>query len=88
MGAHVALPPDGQSHFVHLFSESAGRAIVSVRKGQEQAFAALADEHGVPKTALGIVTAMGTPLVFDETFEVGLDDLRRAHTATLPAVFG
>ncbi|MBX6751419.1 MAG: phosphoribosylformylglycinamidine synthase subunit PurL [Micromonosporaceae bacterium] len=88
MGAHVALPPDGQSPFVHLFSESTARAIVSVRRGQEQAFAALADERGVPKTALGIVTAMGSPLVFDELFEVSLDELRQAHTATLPAVFG
>jgi phosphoribosylformylglycinamidine synthase subunit PurL len=87
MGAHVALPPDGQSAFVHLFSESTARAIVSVRKGHEQAFAALADERGVPRTALGIVTAIGTPLVFDELFEVDLDELRRAHTATLPTLF-
>ena len=43
MGAHVALPSDGQSPFVHLFSESSARVLVSVRKGQEQAFAALAD---------------------------------------------
>jgi phosphoribosylformylglycinamidine synthase len=88
MGAHVALPPDGQSPFVHLFSESTARAIVSVRQGQEQAFAALADERGVPRTALGIVTGAGTPLVFDELFEVSLDELRRAHTSTLPAIFG
>ncbi|HEY7223079.1 MAG TPA: phosphoribosylformylglycinamidine synthase subunit PurL [Micromonosporaceae bacterium] len=86
MGAHVALPPDGQSPFVHLFSESSARALVSVRKGQEQAFASLADRHGVPKNALGIVA--GTSLVFDELFEVDLDELRRAHTATLPALFG
>jgi phosphoribosylformylglycinamidine synthase len=88
MGAHVALPPDGQSPFVHLFSESTARAIVSVRQGQEQAFAALADKHGVPKTALGIVTAKDSPLVFDELFEVSLDELRQAHTSTLPAIFG
>jgi len=87
MGVHVALPPDGQTPFVHLFSESAGRAIVSVRRGQEQEFAPLADQRGVPKNALGIVSAMGSPLVFDELFEVDLDELRRSSTATLPALF-
>jgi phosphoribosylformylglycinamidine synthase len=86
VGAHVALPPDGQSPFVHLFSESAGRVIVSVRKGQEEAFAALADHQGVPKTALGIVE--GQSLHLDGLFEVGLEELRRAHSATLPALFG
>jgi phosphoribosylformylglycinamidine synthase len=88
MGAHVAVPPDGQSPFVHLFAESTARAVVTIRRGQEQAFAALADQRGVPKTALGIVTGPGTPLVFDELFEVGLDELRRHHTGTLPAIFG
>jgi phosphoribosylformylglycinamidine synthase len=88
MGVHVALPPDGQSPFAHLFSESAARALVSVRRGQEQAFAALADQRDVPKTALGIVTGSGTPVVLDELFELNLDELRRAHTGTLPALFG
>ncbi len=86
MGVHVALPPDGQTPFVHLFSESTARVVVSVRKGQEQAFATLADEREVPKMALGVVTPTGTPIVFDELFEVGLDELRRAHMATLPGL--
>jgi phosphoribosylformylglycinamidine synthase len=64
MGAHIGLPPDQQSPFVHLFSESTARVLVSVRKGQEQAFVALAAQRGVPYTALGIVA--GTSLVFDE----------------------
>jgi phosphoribosylformylglycinamidine synthase len=86
LGAHIGLPPDGQSPFVHLFSESTARVLVSVRKGQEQAFVALAGQRGVPYTALGIVA--GAALVVDELFEVGLDELRRAHTATMPALFG
>jgi phosphoribosylformylglycinamidine synthase len=86
LGAHVALPPDGQSPFVHLFSESTARVLVSVRKGQEAAFVALAGQRSVPYAALGIVA--GTALVFDELFEVGLDDLRKAHTGTMPALFG
>ncbi len=86
MGAHIGLPPDGQSPFVHLFSESTARVLVSVRKGQEQAFVALAGQRGVPYTAIGIVA--GTALVFDDLFEVGLDELRTAFTRTMPALFG
>ncbi len=86
LGAHVALPPDGQSAFVHLFSESTARVLVSVRKGQEAAFAAMAGQRNVPYNALGIV--VGSSLVFDELFEVGLDELRKAYTATMPALFG
>ena len=71
---------------MHLFSESSARVIVSIRKGQEQAFAALADRHGVAKAALGIVE--GTVLDVEGLFQIGLDELRRAHTGTLPALFG
>jgi hypothetical protein len=39
----------------------------------------------VTKTALGIV--QGTSLVVDELFEIQLDELRAAHTSTLPALF-
>jgi phosphoribosylformylglycinamidine synthase len=85
-GAHVALPPDGQSAFVHLFSESTGRVLVSLRKGQEAAFTALAAQRKVPYTALGVVA--GPALVIDGLFDVSLDELRKAFTATLPALFG
>ena len=71
---------------MHLFSESTARVLVSVRKGQEAAFAAMAGQRDVPYTALGIVA--GTSLVFDELFEVSLDELRKAHTSTMPALFG
>jgi phosphoribosylformylglycinamidine synthase len=87
LGAHVELPPDGQSPFVHLFSESAARAVVSIRKGQEQAFAALAEQRGVPRVALGVVEGTSS-LNVDGVFEISLDELRRAYSATLPALFG
>ena len=69
-----------------LFSESAGRAIVSVAPGREDEFAALWAAHGVPATVLG-VTGEDT-LAVDATFEIPLDELRRVWTATLPALFG
>ena len=69
-----------------LFSESAGRAIVSVALGREDEFAALCAAHGVPATALGVTG--GDTLAVDATFEVPLTELERAWTATLPALFG
>jgi phosphoribosylformylglycinamidine synthase len=81
LGAHVALPPDGQSAFVHLFSESTARVLVSVRKGQEAAFAALAAQRDVPYNALGIVagTSWSRRTVRDQP-----DELLKAHTQRCP----
>jgi phosphoribosylformylglycinamidine synthase subunit PurL len=69
-----------------LFSESAGRAVVSVAAGHEAEFAALCAAHGVPATVLGVTG--GDALAVDDTFEIPLDELRRVWTATLPALFG
>ena len=71
-----------------LFSESAGRVLVAVRRGQEEAFAALAAERGVPCPPLGAVRAPNSVLAVEGVFEIPLDELREAHTATLPALFG
>jgi phosphoribosylformylglycinamidine synthase subunit PurL len=69
-----------------LFSESAGRAIVSVGPGREDEFAALCAAHGVPATVLG--DTGGDALVVDGAFEVPVAELERVWTATLPALFG
>ncbi len=69
-----------------LFSESAGRAIVSVVPGREDEFAALCAAHGVPATALG--DTGGDALAVDGTFAVPLDEVLRVWQATLPALFG
>jgi phosphoribosylformylglycinamidine synthase len=86
-GAQITLP-EGESPFVQLFSESTGRALVSVRRGQEVAFTALAAERGVPCTVLGTVRVAESPLTVDGLFEIPLDELREAWTATLPAALG
>jgi phosphoribosylformylglycinamidine synthase len=82
-GCHLHLDGDP---FVALFSESAARAVVSVRPGREDEFAALAAEHGVPAQVLGI--AGGDALVIEGAFEVPLSELERVWTRTLPALFG
>jgi len=82
-GCAVALRGDA---FTDLFSESAARALVSVVPGREREFAALAEEHGVPATVLGVTT--GDALTVEGVFEVPLTALEQAWTGTLPAIFG
>jgi phosphoribosylformylglycinamidine synthase len=82
-GCAVALHGDA---FTALFSESAARALVSVVPGREREFAALAEEHGVPATVLGVTA--GNALTVEGAFEVPLTELERVWTATLPAIFG
>jgi phosphoribosylformylglycinamidine synthase len=88
VGATVTLPA-GADPFVELFAESAGRAVVVVAEdgteGAEQ-FRAACAEAGVPVRRLGPVG--GSALTFAGLFDVPLDELRAASTATLPALFG
>jgi phosphoribosylformylglycinamidine synthase II len=80
LGATVDL---GADPFVTLFSESAGRVLVSTSDpaAVESACAAV----GLTCSRLG--TVGGTSLVAG-AFEIGLAELRAAHTGTLPALFG
>ncbi len=82
-GCTVALQGDS---FTALFSESAGRALVSVVPGREKEFAALSVEHGVPAMVLGI-TGSDT-LTVAGAFQVPLTELESTWTAALPAIFG
>jgi len=91
VGVRVSLAPvtgrDGVSPFAALFAESAGRVLVAVTPADEDRLSALAAEHGVPAVRLGVTTTEPV-LVVDGEFEIGLDELRAAHEATLPAAFG
>ena len=83
VGARVRLP-DGVDPFVGLFSESAGRALVSVPGETEQAFLAAATEHGVACVRLGGTDA-APGLQVEGLFDLPLEELRAAWSATLPA---
>jgi len=82
-GCRIGLSGDA---FTELFSESAARAVISVRPGREEEFAALCAANEVPATVLGVTG--GDALVIDGSFEVPLDELARVWTRTLPALFG
>ncbi len=87
VGAKVTLPEDGNSAFVHLFSESAGRAVVVVPRGHDKAFLALAAEHGVPVTPIGVTTEESV-LQVEGQFSIPLDEVRTAWSSTLRDLFG
>jgi phosphoribosylformylglycinamidine synthase len=87
VGVQIELPEDGHPAFVHLFSESAGRALVAVPRGHADAFVGLAGEYGVPCRPIG-VTSHEPALELRDEFAIPLDELRTAWSETLPNLFG
>jgi phosphoribosylformylglycinamidine synthase len=77
--------PDGADPFALLFSESAGRAVVEIAPADENRFAQLCADLGVPATRLGVVD--GDQLAVAGVFSIPLDELRTVHEGTLPAIF-
>ncbi len=87
VGARVELSEvAGGDPFVALFSESAARVVVTVAPEDEERLFELAAEHGVPVTSLG--ETRGASLDITGVFDVPLEQLRVAWTATLPAALG
>ncbi|MFC5835751.1 phosphoribosylformylglycinamidine synthase subunit PurL [Nonomuraea insulae] len=82
VGASVELTGDA---FTDLFSESASRAVVTVRPEAYEEFASLCGRHDVPCYGLGVTG--GASLVVKDVFEVSVEELRETHTAALPALF-
>jgi phosphoribosylformylglycinamidine synthase subunit PurL len=87
VGATVDLVAvaDGDT-FVALFSESVARAVVAVPADGVDDLLARASSYAVPVTRLG--TTGGDTLSVTGAFAVTVDELRAAHEATLPALFG
>jgi phosphoribosylformylglycinamidine synthase len=85
VGARIVLPT-GLEPFVQLFSESAGRALVTVPRSEELRFTEMCDARGLPCTRIGVTD--GTSLDVQDVLTLSLDALREAHERTLPALFG
>jgi phosphoribosylformylglycinamidine synthase len=86
VGVRITLP-GGLDPFVALFSESTGRAIVSLARGDEAAFAELCAERGLPAQRIGVVDLLVPEFEVDGQFRVGLRELRTAWTRPLPDRF-
>jgi phosphoribosylformylglycinamidine synthase len=83
IGCRVSLEGDA---FVALFSESAGRVLVTVPAADVERLTALAGRHGVPVTEVG--STGGESLTVDGQFDVELHLLRDTWTRTLPDALG
>ncbi|MFV8130502.1 phosphoribosylformylglycinamidine synthase subunit PurL [Streptomyces syringium] len=82
-GARIVVP-DGMDPFVFLFSESAGRALVSVPRSEELRFTDMCGARGLPATRVGVVD--GEVIDVQGQFSIPLAELREAHEATIPAL--
>ncbi len=90
IGASVDLKPvldrDGIDAFTALYSESAARAIVTVRSEADlAALVTIAETHDVPVARLGVTD--GHVLRVKDAVEVPVDELRAAHTGTMRRYF-
>jgi len=84
-GARLIVP-DGLSAFTFLFSESQGRAVVSVPRSEELRFTDMCAARGLPATRIGVVD--GQEVEVQGEFGIPLDELREAYERTLPELFG
>ncbi|WP_354641512.1 phosphoribosylformylglycinamidine synthase subunit PurL [Kitasatospora camelliae] len=82
-GARVVVP-EGMDPFVFLFSESAGRAVVSVPRSEELRFNDMCGARGLPATRIGVVD--GDVLDVQGQFTVSLAELKDAHTGVIEAL--
>jgi len=87
-GVRVSVAGVHDEAFVALFSESAGRVLVSVSPGSEDDFVALAEAADLEATRLGVVDDRVDGLELDDLFTIDLATLRHTHEDTLPAVLG
>ncbi|MGW3626300.1 phosphoribosylformylglycinamidine synthase subunit PurL [Streptomyces sp. NPDC000880] len=82
-GARLIVP-DGLDAFTFLFSESAGRAVVSVPRSEELRFNDMCGARGLPVTRIGVVD--GEEVVLQGEFSIPLTQLRTAHEETIPGL--
>ena len=81
IGATIALADVG----ISLLSESPGRVIVAIEPTKTDALSTLAAKHHITLTKLG--TTGGDSLTINDAV-ISLAELRTAHTATFPKLFG
>jgi phosphoribosylformylglycinamidine synthase len=87
-GAVIELPSDADP-FVSLFSESAGRVLVSLSEDQFPGLIELAEQCGIAHTRLGLVGSPTDPAItVTGQFSIGLAEVRAAWRAPIRAMLG
>ena len=95
VGARV-WAPDGIEAATLLWSETPGRAIMVIPRTEEMRFSQMCAARGMPAARIGVVdSGLGSDEGFDDQvlqfaglFTIALSELRLAHEATLPRLFG
>jgi phosphoribosylformylglycinamidine synthase II len=82
------IVPKGMDPFVFLFSESAGRAIVSVPRAEEARFTERCAAAGLPAQRIGVLDVLESAIEVQGQFRIPLSELRTAWAATLPRLWG
>ena len=81
---------DGVDLTAALFSESTARVLVSVGREDDVKFAGLCEARGISVLRIGVTDGVGAKanLEIQDVANWQLSDLRAAHSATLPELFG
>jgi phosphoribosylformylglycinamidine synthase subunit PurL len=79
---------DGVDASVALFSESAGRVIVSVPREDDVKFLGLCEGRNYPVLRIGVTDATAPGIEIQDQFTVTLDELQARHRGTLREAFG
>ncbi len=87
MGANILLP-EGADPFTYLFSESSGRVLVVIPRGQELAVRSACEQRGLPITPLGVADASTDGLHVRDRFDIGRAELEAAWKGRIGAVLG
>nr|WP_159801820.1 phosphoribosylformylglycinamidine synthase subunit PurL [Arthrobacter zhaoguopingii] len=91
VGARIGIDElcerDGIDAFTALFSESQGRAIVSVPRSEEVRFNDMCTARNYPALRIGIVDTENRALDVQGHFTLPLAELKEAHEGTLPKHF-
>src|SRR6185437_8554603 len=74
-GVRVVLP-EGLDPFVALFSESTGRAVVSVPRSEQVRFTDMCTARGLPHERIGVIDLLSSTFDVQGQFTVALRQLR------------
>ena len=81
------LDRDGVDASTALFSESAGRVIVSVPREDDVKFLGLCAGRYIPVLRIGVTDATLHALEVQDVFAASLPEMHNRHRTTLPAAF-
>ncbi|SDD56780.1 phosphoribosylformylglycinamidine synthase subunit PurL [Glycomyces harbinensis] len=87
LGAQILLP-EGADPFTYLFSESSGRVLVVIPRGQELAVRTACEQRGLPITPLGVTDANTDGLHLRDHFDLTRGDLEAAWKGRIGSRLG